>query len=66
MNLYVSGFAAQFEHLDSFLSGAGLLVLLKGIIKEDWKYYFFRGIFFVYRHYLINKSLHWKTFLPQA
>ncbi|MBT6439206.1 MAG: hypothetical protein HOB26_02930 [Flavobacteriales bacterium] len=46
MNPHVSGFTTQSEHLVAFFISAGLLILLKGLIKEDWKYYLFSGILF--------------------
>ncbi|MDA9564131.1 glycosyltransferase family 39 protein [Flavobacteriales bacterium] len=46
MNPHVSGFTTQSEHLVAFFVAAALLILLKGLEKESYKYYFFSGVLF--------------------
>jgi len=46
MNPHASGFTTQSEHLVSFFLCGGLLLMLRGLEKEDLKYYFFSGLLF--------------------
>ena len=46
LNPFVSGFTTESEHLIVFFLSAALLVMLKGLQKENMWYYFFSGMLF--------------------